>query len=245
MTALPLEADRVTFPPAPAELQVWIRERSRDAAVFIQPTDVDLDWWNDALDGMPGAPVTTRRGVPSGEAILRRSDVFALADAAVADSSGEGAMRLLWHALAWGADVYRGNSDAHIRSVEKSEEVAGILRDAARLAATDPWAAFTELQPYPGDNAIGSLGPASFTKYLYFAGAGRWSHPCLIVNRAVLATLHHHTHLNQLRPRDHYDVETYVTAVNVLSSWAAELSTPDRPVAADEVERWAFAGDPS
>lgn len=80
-----------------------------------------------------------------------------------------------------------------------------------------------------------------FTKYLYFAGGGVANHPCLILNRSVLDALHGHTHLADLRPRPVYEVDTYLLALEVMTTWAADLSSPDRYVAPDEVERWAYA----
>lgn len=45
-----------------------------------------------------------------------------------------------------------------------------LLRRAAGLSMTDPRGAFLLLKP--GGNAISSLGPNFFTKFLYFAGGG-------------------------------------------------------------------------
>ena len=96
------------------------------------------------------------------------------------------------------------------------------------------------LQPgrYP---ALKSWGPNFFTKYLYFAGAGVVGHPSLIVDARVLATLFKETGNPAFQPGStNYPVGTYLAAIEVMRTWAAELSSPERTVGADEVERWAF-----
>lgn len=153
------------------------------------------------------------------------------------DDTGAGAVRLLWYALAWGADVYRGGTDGEIRSMRKSEDARYILRDAARLAASDPWAAFSQLQPYPGDNAIGSPGASSFTRYL-LRRRGPVGPP--LPHRQPCGA-RHASRAHPAEARENHDADTYLAAVSVMETWAREVSTPDRHVAADEVERWACA----
>jgi hypothetical protein len=110
----------------------------------------------------------------------------------------------------------------------------------ARLAAADPKAAFLKLQP--NRPALKSWGPNFFTKYLYFTGGGALDHPSLIVDARVLATLKEATGNLVFRPRyTNYSVGTYLAACEVMRTWAEQLSSPERTVGADEVERWAFA----
>lgn len=95
----------------------------------------------------------------------------------------------------------------------------------------------------PGRNAIGSLGPNFFTKFLYFAGGGALGHPCLIVDNRVLRSLHRETERPLLDPDQttNYGPAVYEDALLVMKVWAEELSHSARIVGADEVERWAFA----
>lgn len=227
-----------SFPSAPAELREWVGQRSRDAAVWIQRACVMLERWNEDLGVVPGAPIRAR-DESFGEGSLTRRDVHRLAAEALEDATGHGAKRLLWHALAWGANP-RTDTAALVRTITRDSWVPLTLHEAARLATQDARAAFARLRPHD-ENAIAGLGPSDFTKYLYFAGGGVPNHPCLIVNRHVLDTLHRHTRLGEMRPRRDFGVETYMLALEVMTAWATELSTQERLVAPDEVERWAFA----
>lgn len=224
-------------PPVPQGLRDWVSLRSRDAAVWIQREYVPHAEWNAALDGVRGGPLVVR-DEGGGEGSLSRRDVHALAADVVDDHTATAALRLLWHAAAWGA-APRGNVAGLVRAVAHDHEAPFVLRDAAWASRTDARVAFDLLRPQ--ENAISGLGPGLFTKFLYFAGAGVPNHPCLIVNPTVLEALHEHTYLADLRPRAQFEVDTYLLAVEVMTIWAAELSTPERYVAPDEVERWAYA----
>lgn len=93
-----------------------------------------------------------------------------------------------------------------------------LLRDAARQSITDPRAAFLLLQPRA--NALKSLGPNFFTKFLYFAGGGALDHPCLIVDKRVLTSLHRETQVDVfLPPATNYGVGVYERALAVMQSW--------------------------
>ncbi|VXC23978.1 hypothetical protein ARTHRO9AX_220322 [Arthrobacter sp. 9AX] len=93
----------------------------------------------------------------------------------------------------------------------------------------------------PNRPALKSWGPNFFTKYLYFSGAGALDHPALIVDARVLVTLFEATKNPVFKPRStSYPVTTYLAACDVMESWAEQLSSSERVVGADEVERWAF-----
>ncbi|WP_407673035.1 8-oxoguanine DNA glycosylase OGG fold protein [Paenarthrobacter nicotinovorans] len=120
-----------------------------------------------------------------------------------------------------------------------STSAAYLLRDAAQAAVSDPKAAFLLFNP--GRPALKYWGPNFFTKYLYFAGGGDLRHPSLIVDARVLATLYRTTGNTAFRPRStSYSATSYLAACEVMQKWADELSSPERQVGADEVERWAF-----
>ncbi|MBT2522759.1 hypothetical protein [Arthrobacter sp. ISL-28] len=200
---------------------------------------LNLGWWNQRIAHLPGSPVVGTNG-ETDEGLIDRGRLFSMAADARDDESGRSAFRLLWHSLAWGTGSNHRNTTRRIHSVEKKPDKIGcLLQKAAKLSITDPEQAFLTFQPRA--NAIGSLGPNFFTKYLYFAGEGHLSHPCLIVDNRVLATLHHYTPWPVFTPNStNYTFSTYEAALYVMGAWAKELSMATRTVGADEVERWAF-----
>lgn len=228
------------YVPPPEALRGWIEQHPRIEAIDNHGFDLNLDWWNSRISESQGAPVTGRAGETE-RGFISRGDIFALAEAAREDESGVSALRLFWHTLAWGTGSSHRNSPRRIESVAGNDDVRLILRRAARLSTTDPRGAFLHLQP--GRNAIGSLGPNFFTKFLYFAGGGALGHPCLIVDNRVLRSLHRETERPLLDPDQttNYGLAVYGDALLVMKVWAEELSHSARIVGADEVERWAFA----
>ncbi|POH73455.1 8-oxoguanine DNA glycosylase OGG fold protein [Arthrobacter glacialis] len=225
---------------APSDLTEFIQANPRSQAIDQHGFDLNLKYWNSHIGHLPGVPVRgiggdTERGRVS------RGSLFAMADPACEDESYEAAYALLWHTLAWGTGSSHRNTKQGIASVE--QDVSGIgsaLRLAASLSRTDPEADFRTLQP--NRPLIKSLGPNFFTKYLYFAGAGNPEHRCLIVDNRVLATLSRYTE-EPLTPKhgSGYGYKTYSTAIELMVDWATQLSTTDRQVGFDEIERWAFA----
>lgn len=217
----------------PPALVSWIQSRSRHQAIHEHGFTLNTSWWNQRIIDLPGGPVS--EGADT--AYISRGDLFGMAEAAL--TSGEGALRLLWHTLAWGSGDYHRNDTRRISSVRADPQGVGeLLCRAAQAARTDPVQAFQVLQP--NRNVVKQLGPGFFTKYLYFAGGGKPSHRALIVDRRVLETLHRETRCEMFRMRYNYDFRTYRQAIEKLEEWAQELSSPERTVAADEVERWAF-----
>jgi len=71
-----------------------------------------------------------------------------------------------------GSGNKRRNNKARIAAIAADPEAASaLLQQAAARSRTDPQAAFDRL--YPNNRtAVSDLGPAFFTKYLYFAGGG-------------------------------------------------------------------------
>lgn len=224
-------------PPPPALLD-WLATTSREASVHSHSIRVGLDWWNQRHAGLAGLPVTAD-GQTTGYPRMTRARLFALAEDAT--STPEGALRLLWHTLAWGTGVSQRRNDLRVAAVSVDpDRYASVLLDAARLSRTDPAAAFQLLRP-GRRNTVANLGPNFSTKFLYFAGGGEPGHPCVIVDAVVRATLHRVTREPVFAPMSQYPVGGYLAAIDVLSRWAAEAGEAvGRPVAADEVELWAF-----
>lgn len=227
---------------APQALRTFIHEQSRQQSVIDHGFVLNTDWWARKLSDLPGGPVLNDDGT-QGRGRITRGGIFALAEDAVQDTTGEAALRLLWHALHWGTgDNNRGNRKRIAAVAADPQRFGRLLHDAAKASRQDAAAAFTFLKPGRA-NAIKGLGPGFFTKFLYFAGGGHPDHPCLIVDRRVQRTLHRETgkQHRRLAPNFLYGVNSYTSAVTVMRQWATEVSSSDRPVAPDEVERWAFA----
>jgi hypothetical protein len=226
-------------PEAPYDLGEYLRVSPRVHAIDGDGFDLDLRSWNTRMGHLPGAPVRGIAGDAERDRISRGS-LFAMANPACEDETNEAAYALFWHTLVWGTETSYRSSRQRTGFVEK--DVPGIgraLRRAAVASRTDPETAFRTLQPFRP--LIGSLGPNYFTMYLYFAGAGNPEHPCLIVDKRVLATLSRYTD-EPLTPKSGtgYGYKTYSAAIGLMSDWARQLSTPERHIGFDEVERWAF-----
>ena len=116
---------------------------------------------------------------------------------------------------------------------------AKILREAGQLSVTDPEAAFARLRP-GRRNVVSYLGPAFFTKYLYFAGAGDANHRSLILDARVATALNERCGWKTLHRKGPWPALTYERYCNLLTDWACEAKTDNRTVAADELERWLF-----
>lgn len=223
----------------PIALAAWITSHPREKIIHDHGVKVKIAKWNDKVGHLKGTPLISEDGEAE-IGLISRGGLFRLARDAREDKSGTAALHLFWQSLAWGTGNSHRNSPGRVASVAANEQQAALLlRDAARAAVTDPKMAFLKLKPYRP--ALKSWGPNFFTKYLYFAGGGAIDHPSLIVDARVLATLHTMTGDLAFRPRDtNYSVGTYVAACRLMQTWAIQLSSSERVVSADEVERWAF-----
>lgn len=224
----------------PDALAAWVAEYPRQDAIHSHGFRLNIGKWNALVGHLPGAPLVSEDGGKDVGLISRRG-LFQLAAAARRDDSGTAALGLFWHALAWGTGSNHRNTPGRIKSVAADTTRSGqLLRDAACLAVSDSKAAFLLLKP--SHTALKHWGPNFFTKFLYFAGAGKVDHPSVIVDARVLATLHAETDDKRFKPpSSSYPVSTYMAACELMQDWASELSTPERTVGADEVERWAFS----
>lgn len=221
----------------PEGLLEHLRHHDRDQAVRGQSVDVAVGWWNQPDRNLPGGPVTGAGGT-TGRQPITRSHIFRLADAAV--ESETGALRLLWHSLAWGTGLRHRNNKQRIKTVLADDGGASVLQLAAAASRHDAAEAFTILRA-GHRNRFGWLGPNFFTKYLYFAGGGRPDHPCLIVDQFVRTTLLRETGDQRFRHISQYSVARYTETLEQLNSYAQTASNVlGRDVAGDEVERWAF-----
>jgi hypothetical protein len=191
-----------------------------------QGFDVGRTWWTDTL---------REHGFDDslcGETICR-ADIFAVADAAVEDAGA--ALALLWNCLAWGSGRGRRNNKARVAAVAADREVATrSLQEAARRSRESPADAYDLLFPR-NTTAIASLGPAFFTKYLYFAGGGSPHHPCNILDENVAYALKETCGWATL-PLNSWYATTYGRYAQVLARWVDEHKLGRL----DLIERWLF-----
>jgi hypothetical protein len=188
--------------------------------------DVGRSWWTETLRDY-GFDDTL-----SGETI-RRADIFAMADAAA--SEPDAALTLLWNALAWGSGSGRRNNKARIAAVAGNRDAAtGLLQQAADRSRVKPMDAYDLLYPR-NRTAISSLGPAFFTKYLYFAGAGSPQHPSNILDENVAYALNKTCGWKTL-PLENWFATTYERYAKLLAGWVKDHRLERR----DLIERWLF-----
>ncbi|MCV7382223.1 hypothetical protein H7K14_00065 [Mycolicibacter longobardus] len=202
--------------------------RSADVAEWIHghAIPVGRPWWTQTLTAHGFADTLI------GETI-RRADIFALAD--TAPETPQAALTLLWNSLAWGSGDKLRNNRARIASIAADRVgAAAVLQQAAALSHTDPQSAYHLLYPR-NRTAICNLGPAFFTKYLYFAGGGDPAHPCCILDENVVLALQKTCGWKSLPLRGWLD-SAYQRYATLLGIWVDEHSL-DRP---DIIERWLF-----
>lgn len=211
----------------------------RSVRVYEHWIPVNHEWWNNALTerGLPGGPLQVTHDSELGPGISRRS----LFELAATTDSADGALGLLWHTLAWGGGKKVRLMSKRLDSVAANPRgAASALRAAAANAQMSPADAYETLYPL-GCTLLKYLGPAYFTKYLYFAGGGAATHPCAILDSVVAANLRDRG-WDGLRSAS-WSAVTYEQYCDLLACWAREASERlGRPIAADEVERWLFDG---
>jgi hypothetical protein len=175
MTATPLADIHL-----PERALTELRGVDADEWIHNHAIPVGRPWWTQTLSDHGLEDTLT------GETI-RRADIFALADPAADDPAA--ALTLLWNSLAWGSGDKRRNNKARIAAIAADPDAAAaLLQQAAARSRTDPQAAYDLLYPR-NRTAISDLGPAFFTKYLYFAGGGDPAHPCAILSASATSVV--------------------------------------------------------
>ncbi|OXR39742.1 hypothetical protein B7C42_08181 [Nocardia cerradoensis] len=159
--------------------------------------------------------------------------MFALADAAV--ETTDGALTLLWNTLAWGTGRGARNNRRRIAAIASDRDAyAALLLEAAQVSRSDAVAAYALLRPSPYRNAVRWLGPAFFTKFLYFAGGGRPDHPCCILDYRVAAALRA-AGWSGLADSG-WSAQVYGRYMRLVRSWRDECDC----TRVDLIERWLF-----
>jgi hypothetical protein len=141
-----------------------------DDEVLGQWCDFKASWWEKYVpvelwpSGLTGLPSSTDR---PGYQRINRQDVFALA----ADNTPQGRVGLLLGAYIWGTGPSAFLVGRRARTFTRTDidEIGQRLQAVDRLLASEgPIAAYASLTR-GAPNSIRFLGPAFFTKYMYFA----------------------------------------------------------------------------
>lgn len=240
--------------PAPSYVRHWLGDRSTTILDHgFDPPTIGPDWWRRELERR-SLPQVVRTFDHHGEQFLTRSDLFRLgSSAARPDADDDALLTFLWHVLAWGTGSgQRGNRQrvAAFADPEDRQRNVALLRAALHAAAEgDPGTAYSTLIR-PGRAAIRGLGPAFFTKALYFASEGTAGTRCLILDARVAGNLYAAgwTSLPHRGTKFTYNwfTFTYVAYCELLQHWAGEATKEvGVRVWPDEIERALFEGPQS
>jgi hypothetical protein len=203
--------------------------------VIGQSVLVNRRWWADRL----GATTFVDELFDAPDESLTRAQLFELG--ASAGESPRHARQLLWATLAWGTGRRHRHNRARLYAmVDGGDELSETLRAAAATCRTDVGAAYRQLQPYR--NAVSHLGPPFFTKFLYFAGGGSDTHPCLILDSMVARSLRRDCGWASLTGRYTWPASDYVAYCELAGRWAAQLSDANagEAVRPDQIEYALF-----
>lgn len=192
-------------------------------------------WWKDA------ANVDLRfEGGQSGD-LLTRGQIFSMANEFDPDDSDR-LLDFLWHVLAWGSGSSRRQNSRRIESASASENIERLgesFTDARDGRVREAYARLVQ----PGKATIPYLGPAFFTKFLYFTSSGVESRSLILDARVArsLYDLGWSTGRNYPSKTFSYNwyTDTYVSYCELLAGWAKKLGTEP-----DVIERILFEGAP-
>jgi hypothetical protein len=222
-----------------------LRGYNRSEHILSHGFSLATPWWKGELEKAswtPSGPIAE----PTDIVRIDRHRLFEIASEV--QTGGLDPVDFALSVILWGSGSSRRNNRARIRSIVDSDG-RSVLRNALDLATTDPEASFATFQP-KRRNALAYVGPAFFTKIMYFAGAGNESHNAYIVDHRVLRTLSRTDAGTGLRAIHNYGPSTYRQARSALEEIAAAARLSEYPELAnctgDLVERWAFdvAGRP-
>ena len=243
--------------PRDLTLPAYVRSRlhHRDRYVLAHGFDsrtVGVDWWARRLraHGLNQRVEVFDHG---GAARLTRGDLFQLgSQAAGPDASKDQVLTFLWHVLAWGTDQsQRGNLkriQAFMGEADRRQHTH-LLAEALALAREGDAPSAYRALIRRGGGRVSGLGPAFFTKLLYFASEDCPGTRCLILDARVAGALAQAGWESLPRsPRNGYSynwyTDTYASYCALLQRWANEESDAHSGrVWPDEIERSLFEGN--
>ena len=214
-----------------------LAELNRDRDLLGSGFKIDTGWWRTELT-KAGWELRGKFAEP-GVVAIGRQDLFALAPSA--EASDEEVISFVFHVLFWGSGDSRRHNKKRIAAV-LAPEGRRRLRCWLELPVDDLEGQFKTFRNC--GNLISHLGPAFFSKLMYFAAGGAPEHKALIIDNRVLRTLSK-TAVGQHLPVIHdYGVDTYLAACGVLEELAVSARNSADPrlagATADLVEFWAF-----
>lgn len=240
-----------TAPPGveiPEYVRGWLGDRTRHVLSHgFSEQSLRLGWWDSALKVRGDRKVSwVFDDTPGSEAHITRRSLFTMAREIRSDQQ---TLDFFVHVLAWGSGTSRRANLKRLDSVlepNAGPDRLALLREAASEArsgdADAPRRAYLKLIR-PGGGVIPGLGPAFFTKFLYFAGNVEGEIPCLILDARVARSLYAAgwTGLPASGGTFSYNwyADTYHSYCRLLTQWAGDLEGKTLP---DEIERALFSG---
>lgn len=216
---------------APSRLVDSVRGRTRAEYILdhgFSAEQINVKWW--AARGIEITFPTKDAEAPR----LTRRDLFAMGNEL---ESEQDLSSFVWHVLAWGSGNSVRNNLKRLDSIPAHEPLLREALDVAR--AGDPRTAYSTLVRR-GGGVIPSLGPAFFTKLLYFASEGNDDAVgprtrCLILDARVAGSLYRlGWNMAESYPTPSFSynwfTDTYVSYCQLLERWAdaaGEGVTPD------------------
>lgn len=215
---------------APVRLRAHLDTRSRETYVLdhgFTATQIGTGWWRDQ-----GIELAFPSIDDDGTQRLTRADLFTMANDVKDD---EDLLVFLWHVVAWGSGNSRRQNLQRIRNARARPEVLRRAFDAAREdGARHGYSTLVR----SGGGVIPHLGPAFFSKFLYFAAPTN----CLILDARVARSLYADGWNISPRAKSpdgpfsyNWYTDTYVSYCDLLQRWAGELHTEP-----DMIERALF-----
>lgn len=229
---------------APEYVRSWLGDR--EFTVLNQGfTDayLGLAWWDGAVAEHRAGPIAWQfdPSILDGRRITRRS-LFDMASMALDVAT---VLPFMVHVLAWGSGSSRRHNHKRLSALTGADADINreLLVSAARDARQgDVRGAYSSLIR-SGGGVIPGLGPAFFTKFLYFAGGGEGEVPCLILDARVSRSLHAAGWDGLSTSGGSFSfnwyTDTYVSYCELLAQWARDHGGGARP---DEFERALFEG---
>lgn len=239
----------------PEYVNAWLGGREQTVLRHgFTESQLALGWWRRTLTDLDMGHIEVSvdpRG--NGANALTRGDLFELGRHVATDQD---ALTFLVHVLAWGSGVSTRNNrrrlEAFSAGAARTSNLS-LLRGAVEHAQSGSPDAAREayaLLIRRGGGAIHGLGPAFFTKLLYFAGRGEGAVPCLILDARVASNLYkagwESLPFSQRRGGKNFSfnwyADTYASYCELLAAWAAAAESRTH---SDEIERALFAGAPA
>ncbi len=213
--------------------------------------------WFDSHLAAAGVPGTVRLDAPERPdrtGRISRGGLFALAEPLVQGAaSDEQVLDLFWSVLCWGSDHRSRNNKQRISSFvdhsDRKRHIASLRYAAALIVKGDAKESYRALVRNGAGYEIPSLGPAFFTKWLYFVGAGDVRHRGIILDDRVARALTlidlPEVQALRIKPGETWTSNQYLGYVTLATRWAGECEqVAQRSVGLDEVEKdlWASGG---